>query len=376
MAQMAEKPREIVEKQIEEVQKVVAVSEVSSDERTEAEESVLNSEEEDVGFLDIDLLLDHGISLKEVNQLKKAGFNTVKGIQMATQKKLSMINGFNEAQVIKIKEACKKIAQIGSATSSFINCLELSEQRKQVFRLSTGSKNIDKILGGGVESMSLTEVFGEARTGKTQLAHTLCVTAQMPGENGYLGGKVIVIDTESTFRPDRIKPIADRFDLDNTSVLENICYARAYNSEHQYELLNGVAEKLHEEPGMFKLLIVDSIMALFRVDFIGSGEMSERQSKLGLMLSRLQKISEEYNIAVFLTNQITTDLNFTLLNDLEVKPVGGNILAHTSTTRIALKKGKGNIRIAKLYDSPNLEEKETEFLITNGGIADPKSDDE
>ncbi|XP_019768512.1 meiotic recombination protein DMC1/LIM15 homolog [Dendroctonus ponderosae] len=345
------------------------IREDGSDTRTE--ESLGHIEEEDITFFDVDLLVEHGIALDDIKQLKKSGINTVKGIQMCTRKKLSTLKGFSEEKVNKIKDACGKICPVSTA-GCFLTGLEVCEQRKQLFTLTTGSKNIDKIIGGGVESMSITEVFGEARTGKTQLAHTLCVTAQLPTDTGYTGGKVMYIDTERTFRPDRIKPIADRFELDSNAVLDNILYARAYNSEHQYELLNSVSDKFHEEPGMFKLLIIDSIMALFRVDFTGSAEMTERQSKLGLMLSKLQKISEEYNVAVFLTNQITTDLQYSLINDLDIKPVGGNILAHSSTTRIALRKAKGNVRIARLFDSPKLEEQEVEFVIRNGGVSDPE----
>ncbi|XP_066250176.1 meiotic recombination protein DMC1/LIM15 homolog [Euwallacea similis] len=331
-------------------------------------------EEEEVAFLDVEMLQEHGVACEDVKQLQKAGINTIKGVQMCTRRKLLTLKDFNDAKVTKIKDICSKLGQMNSI-SCFVTALEVSDQRRMVFKLTTGSHNLNNILEGGIESMAITEVFGEARTGKTQIAHTLCVTAQVPGENGYPGGKVVYIDTEHTFRPERIKPISDRFQLDSTAVLENILYARAYNSEHQYELLNSVSQKFHEEPGIFKLLIIDSIMSLFRVDFVGAGEMSERQMKLGLMIFFSQKISEEYNVAVFLTNQITTDLNFSLLNDLKVKPVGGNILAHSSTTRLALKKGKANLRIARVYDSPNLEECETEFVITNGGIADPKSED-
>lgn len=152
--------------------------------------------------------------------------------------------------------------------------------------------------------------------------------------------------------------------------MNNILYARAYNSEHQYELLNSVAAKFHEEAGVFKLLIVDSIMALFRVDFTGLREMSDRQQKLGQMMSKLQKISEEYNVAVFVTNQITSDLTV-LSHTLDAtKPVGGNILAHASTTRISFHKAQGSKRLAKIYDSPELEENEVTFVIANGGISD------
>lgn len=160
--------------------------------------------------------------------------------------------------------------------------------------------------------------------------------------------------------------------MDQNQVLENVLYARAYNSEHQFELLNAVSCKFHEEAGVFKLLIVDSIMALFRVDYSGRGEMADRQQKLAQMLSRLQKISEEYNVAVYITNQVTSEFNndVTLSLDGIPKPVGGNIIAHASTTRIALRKGRGNRRLAKIFDSPDLEECEVPYVITAGGIAD------
>ncbi|VEN43410.1 unnamed protein product, partial [Callosobruchus maculatus] len=191
-------------------------------------------EEEETFFQDIDLLLEYGIPKEDVHLLKNAGINTIKGVQMTIRKRLCEIKGLYEEKIDKIKTVCCTIA----ASNGFMTGLEVADQRKQVFKLSTGSSNLDRLLGGGIESMAITEAFGEFRTGKTQLSHTLCVTAQMPGANGYLGGKVMFIDTEQTFRPDRLRCIADRFNLDQTAVLENILYARAYNSEHQFELLD------------------------------------------------------------------------------------------------------------------------------------------
>ncbi|XP_050502578.1 meiotic recombination protein DMC1/LIM15 homolog [Diabrotica virgifera virgifera] len=342
----------------------------SSEVSTEVESfENLEYEEDEVFFQDIDLLAEHGVREDDIKSIKNMGINTIKGLQMTMRKKLLEIKGITEEKIDKIKEACCKI----SLSNVFMTALEVSDQRKQVFKLHTGSSHLDKLLGGGIESMSITEVFGEFRTGKTQLSHTLCVTAQMPGANGYLGGKVMFIDTEHTFRPERLRPIAERFNLDQTAVMENILYARAYNSEHQFEILNLVAAKFHEESGIFKLLIVDSIMALFRVDYSGRGEIADRQQKLGQMLSRLQKISEEFNVAVFITNQIASDFSAAQLEPDLPKPVGGNVLAHASTTRLALRKGKGNRRIARLYDSPDLEENEVSYIITNGGIDDPKT---
>jgi len=195
----------------------------------------------------------------------------------------------------------------------------------------------------------------------------------MPGANGYSGGKVIFLDTENTFRPDRLRPIADRFNLDQEAVLDNVLYARVFTSEQQMEFLDLVAAKFHEESGIFKLLIVDSIMALFRVDYSGRGELADRQQHLAQMMSRLQKISEEYNVAVFITNQMTADPGAAMSFQVDPKkPIGGNILAHASTTRLSLRKGRGETRIAKIYDSPDLAESEATFAITPGGVADPK----
>uniref|UniRef100_A0A4W3I1M8 Meiotic recombination protein n=1 Tax=Callorhinchus milii TaxID=7868 RepID=A0A4W3I1M8_CALMI len=319
------------------------------------EEEVSFQDDEESFFQDIDLLQKHGINVADIKKMKCVGICTVKGIQMTTRRALCNIKGLSEAKVDKIKEAANKLVEPGFLTAS-----EYSEKRKSVFHITTGSQEFDKLLGGGIESMAITEAFGEFRTGKTQMSHTFCVTAQIPGANGYYGGKVIFIDTENTFRPDRLRGIADRFNLDPEAILDNVLYARAYTSEHQMELLDYVA-------------IIDSIMALFRVDFSGRGELAERQQKLAQMLSRLQKISEEYNVAVFVSNQMTADPGAAMSFQADPKkPIGGHILAHASTTRISLRKGRGELRIAKIYDSPDLPENEATFAITAGGIADAK----
>uniref|UniRef100_A0A8D0CE93 Meiotic recombination protein n=1 Tax=Salvator merianae TaxID=96440 RepID=A0A8D0CE93_SALMN len=303
--------------------------------------------QEELGYQDDENVAD-------IKKLKSVGICTIKGIQMTTRRALCNVKGLSEAKVEKIKEAANKLIEPG-----FLTAFEYSEKRKMVFHISTGSQEFDKLLGGGIESMAITEAFG--------------VTAQLPGMDGYTGGKIIFIDTENTFRPDRLRDIADRFNADHEAVLDNVLYARAYTSEHQMELLDYVAAKFHEEPGIFKLLIIDSVMALFRVDFSGRGELAERQQKLAQMLSRLQKISEEYNVAVFITNQMTADPGATMTFQADPKkPIGGHILAHASTTRISLRKGRGELRIAKIYDSPEMPENEATFAITAGGIGDAK----
>lgn len=187
---------------------------------------------------------------------------------MTSKRSLCKVKGLSEAKVDKIKEAAVKLMDCG-----FVSALEYSVKRESVFKITTGCDELDKLMGGGLQSMSITEAFGEFRTGKTQLSHTFCVTCQLPNDQGHAGGKAAFIDTEGTFRPDRLREIATRFNLDPEEVLDNVVYARAFNSEHQMDLITLIAAKMAEEPGKFRLLIVDSIISLFRTDFSGRGDL-------------------------------------------------------------------------------------------------------
>ncbi|XP_063939112.1 meiotic recombination protein DMC1 homolog isoform X4 [Daucus carota subsp. sativus] len=309
-------------------------------------------DDEEELFEMIDKLTNHGINSGDVKKLQDAGIYTCNGLMMHTKKNLTGIKGLSEAKVDKICEAAEKIV------------------RKSVVRITTGSQALDELLGGGIETSSITEAFGEFRSGKTQLAHTLCVSTQLPTHMKGGNGKVAYIDTEGTFRPDRIVPIAERFGMDAGAVLDNIIYARAYTYEHQYNLLLGLAAKMSEEP--FRLLIVDSVIALFRVDFTGRGELADRQQKLAQMLSRLIKIAEEFNVAVYMTNQVIADPGGGVFISDPKKPAGGHVLAHAATIRLMFRKGKGEQRVCKVFDAPNLPEAEAVFQITAGGIADAK----
>lgn len=229
----------------------------------------LNEEvEEDMSLtaISIDELQKHNVNAADITKLKSAGICTVKGLLMVTKKELLNIKGISDVKVEKMIEAAQKIECLG-----FYKATNIMTKREKIRRITTGSKNLDNLLQGGVESMAITEVFGEFRTGKTQLSHTLCVVAQMAVENGGGAGKVAFIDTENTFRPERIKAIAERFGMDPEATLDNIIVARAYTVDHLNQLLMLAAAKMYEEE--YALLIVDSIMAPFRVDFSGRGEL-------------------------------------------------------------------------------------------------------
>ncbi len=279
------------------------------------------------------------------------------------------MKGVSDQKAAKLKQLIKdnQLVSIGFKTAS--NRLE--DMKDQIF-LATGSSALDGLLNGGIETGSITEVFGEFRTGKSQLCHTLCVTVQRPIDQGGAEGKAIFVDTEGTFRPQNLVKIAERFGMNPEEVLENVICARAHNSEQQLELLQDAAALMSES--RFALMIVDSATALYRTDYTGRGELSERQMHLGQFLRQLTRLAEEFGIAVVITNQVVANPDGMSFAKDASKPIGGNIIAHASTTRLKLRKGRGENRVCSVYDSPTLPEAEATFAIGQAGIEDAHED--
>lgn len=295
-------------------------------------------------------------------KLSEGGFKTPEAVAVATPKELAKAADIGESTATRIIEAAREQLNIG-----FISAQEFLNQRRKLSQITTGTKNLDQLLGGGVEAKGITEFFGEFRTGKTQICHQLSVTVQLPEELGGLGGVAVYIDTEGTFRPERLIPISERFTLEPKEVLKNIVFARAYNSDHQLYLSQNIGE-LIEKGKNVKLIIVDSIIGYFRAEYIGRGMLAERQQKLNKHLHTLLRLAELYNLAVVISNQVMAKPDAFFGDPTE--PVGGHIVAHNSTTRIYLRKSRGNQRIARLVDSPYLPEAEVVFAIEEDGVKD------
>jgi len=317
------------------------------------------------GPIPISKLEGNGITTGDVKRLKESGFNTVESVAFATRRTLMALKGISENKADKIIEQAAKLVPMGFTTATAFN-----SARSDIITISTGSKNLDKLLDGGIETGSITELFGEFRTGKTQLCHQLCVTCQLPFDQGGGEGKALYIDTEGTFRPERCLAIAERYDLNGEDVLDNIAYARAYNSDHQTKLLHQAAEMMSKS--RFALLVVDSATALYRTDYSGRAELAERQMHLARFLRQLMRLADEFGIAVVITNQVVASVDGAMFQSDPKKPIGGNIMAHASTTRLKFSKAKENERKCLVYDSPKLAEAEAPFLITPEGITDPK----
>lgn len=288
-----------------------------------------------------------GITAADVKKLREKGYHTVESVIHAPKKELCDIKGLSENKVEKILDAAYKFIGIGFQTAT-----ELHRQRQDLIYFTTGCKELDDIMQGGIETGSITEMYGEFRTGKTQLCHTLAVTCQLPLEQGGGEGKCLYIDTEGTFRPQRLIEIAQRYQMDPQSVLDNVNYARAFNTDHQMQLLLHAAAMMAES--RYALLIVDSATALYRTDYSGRGELSARQVHLAKFLRMLSRLASEYGVACVITNQVVAMVDGQAMFGPQVKPIGGNIIAHASTTRLYFRKGRGENRVVKIADSPCL----------------------
>lgn len=347
--------------------------------KTKSKAKVVESDEEDVvveeesstttapgkdGPTLLEKLTEHGIGAADIKKLQAGGFHTIEDLLHVPKKAVLAVKGISEAKAEKLFEAISKVIKVGFQPGTSI-----LQDRKNVVRITTGSKALDDLLGGGVESRSTTELFGEFRTGKTQVCLTMCVTCQLPKKQGGGGGKAMFMDTENTFRPERITEIAKRYGMNPEDVLNNISVAKVSNTDQQLELLKQAAALMASDH--YALLVVDSLTNLYRTDYSGRGELSARQMHLAQFMRGLSKLAETYNICVVMTNQVVAKVDGSaMFGGNDKAPVGGNIVAHASTTRLFFKKGRGEQRICKIYDSPCLPESEATFSINADGVGD------
>lgn len=303
-----------------------------------------------------------GVGKSTASKLVEAGYGTLEAIAVATPQELSTAVGIPLATAQRIIKAAREALDIKLKTA-----LELKYERAAVRKVTTGSKNLDALLGGGVETKTITEFFGEYGTGKTQLCHQLSVNVQLSPEKGGLNAKAVYIDSEGTFRWERIESMARALGLDPDEAMANIFYVRAVNSDHQMAIVDELFEIVPREN--VKLIIIDSVTGHFRAEYIGREHLAQRQQKLNRHLHQLMRLAEIYNVAVVVTNQVMARPD--VFYGDPTQAVGGHVLYHAPGVRVQLRRSRGNRRIARVVDAPHLPEGETVFVIVDEGIRDP-----
>ena len=303
-----------------------------------------------------------GVGPAIAEKLRSAGYDTLEAIATESPAALSDLTGIGVASCTKITAEARKAADIGR----FLTGTELLDKRKLVGKITTVAEGLDELLGGGVETQAITEFYGQYGTGKTQLILQLAVTVQLPEAQGGLDGHAVIIDTENTFRPERIVQMAQGLDLDPEEVLNRIHVGRAYNSHQQMLMVEKARELAKEFP--VKLLAVDSLTGAFRAEYIGRATLAERQQKINVHMHELARFGDLQNAAVAVTNQVHSKPD-AFFGD-PTRPIGGHIVGHTATFRIYLRRGKAGKRVCRLVDSPNLPENEALISVTEEGIRD------
>jgi DNA repair protein RadA len=324
-------------------------------------------EEEAVTEKKYELLEDlPGIGPATAQKLKELGFHTVESLAMAAARELESA-GISEKKALAIIGVARS-----SISVSFIRADELLRMRQNVLRLTTGSKALDELLGGGLETQTITEFYGAYGSGKSQVCHQLCVNVQLPPERGGLDGAALYIDTENTFRTERMVQMAKHFGLSPEEVAKNIIYAEAYTSDHQMFLLDNADEIIKKNN--VRLIVVDSLTSHFRSEYLGREMLARRQQRLNKHMHKLIRLARAFNTVAVVTNQVMAKPDVFFGNT--VHPIGGNIVAHTSNTRIYLRKAsRGPVRIARMIACPYLPEGEEIFKITESGIEDVSEDE-
>jgi DNA repair protein RadA len=302
-----------------------------------------------------------GVASTTIKKLHKAGLVTLESIAVTPPREIVELTGIGVDTAIKVNTLARLQVDPG-----FVSASDLLETRKHMMKCRTGSNEFDRIMGGGIETGVITEFIGEFGSGKTQICYTLSVLAQRPTEEGGLGGRVCVIDTEGTFLPERIVQIAEARGYDSQEILSNVLIARAYNSDHQIMLVKNLPIVCQEHD--IKLVIVDSMIGHFRGEYIGRGTLAERQQKISSVLGNLMRVAEAFNLSVVLTNQVQAkpDQAYGDPN----RPAGGHVMAHACTHRVYLRKGRANTRLVQVIDSPYLPEEKIRIAVTEAGICE------
>src|ERR687898_1567950 len=316
--------------------------------------------------VDIEIQDIEGIGPTTARKLKEAGIVSVMDLAVATAEDLSVdLNSSKETAATFIMAAQRLLRESNVLEKEFVTAESALEKRKALMRCSTGSRALDELLLGGIETQAVTEFYGEFGSGKSQICHTLCAMSSRPLSEKGLDGKVIYIDTEGTFRPERIQQIAESRGFVSLEVLKNTTVCKVYNSSHLELIIKDLGKYINEFNT--KLIVIDSIISLHRAEFLGRGTLADRQQRLNSILHKLVRIAEIFNVAVVITNQVQTSPD-TFFGD-PTKAAGGNVIGHTSTYRIYLRKS-GENRIAKMIDSPYHPYSDTRFTINQKGVDD------
>ncbi len=302
-----------------------------------------------------------GVGAKTADKLRDAGYDSLMAVATMGAEDLGEVADIGTKTANKIIQAARDELDLGFQTGS-----DKLAEREDMSKISFGSENIDDLLDGGVETQAITELYGEFGSAKTQCALQLAVNAQMPEEDGGLGQGVVFIDTEDTFIPERVEQMAEAKGLDAEEVLDNIFVARAFNSDHQILLAEKAQDIMRDND--IGLIVVDSLTGQFRSDYVGRGQLADRQQKLNKHMHTLQRLANTYNAAVVVTNQVMSNPG-QLFGD-PTSAIGGHIVGHASSFRIYLRKSKKDKRIARLVDCPYLPEGEAVFRVTDGGLED------
>ena len=337
---------------------------------------------EDAAVMTVDTL--EGLGDVTAKALENAGIKYVMDLVVRDSVELAELTSLTRVACDKIVQQARDICKENNVLkNSFMNANELLDYRsRHLLRFSTSCPEMDRWLKGGIETEGVTEFFGEFGSGKTQMCHTLAVSVQRPVEEGGLNGEVIWIDTENTFRPRRIIQIAmgkgyAKTEAEAKRFLDRITIARAYTSAHQEKILQYLSSHLTEDLAgkqasdpKPRLLIVDSVGALFRNEYSGRAHLADRQQRLGKFMRLLTRVAETWKLATVITNQVVSNPDGGIFGAPD-KPMGGNAVGHVSMYRIRMGKGAKNKAILTMIDSPSHPSNwQHEVTRTESGIED------
>lgn len=305
-----------------------------------------------------------GVGEATAEKIFDGGYYSIMDVAVASVGSFTESTAITDATAIKIISGARKMVDLGDSRTA----LEMLEEDKNIPKLSTGVKELDMAMQGGLTPGLITQIYAEGGLGKTQWAKTIATIATRPVEEGGLDTDVLYIDTEGTFRPNRVKQIAEARGFDVGKTLSRIHTWTARTTAEQILLVQDEIKKKSAELGGCKLVIIDSLMTRFRGEFTGRGKLGERQNLINKHMFDLLSFARANNAVILVTVPVSANPDAFFGN--MAMPTGGNIVKHNSAYVLNIRRAKQGKVVLRVEKAPDLPMTEVLGQVKDSGMSD------
>lgn len=276
-------------------------------------------------------------------------------------------------KLLTLKIPPETIVQLKSGLESshpFVTAFDYFGDKEKFQQIKFNVESLDTLTGGGIDIGSVTEIFGEAGSGKTQICMQLALNCVLPKENGGLAGRTIHISTDKQFAIQRLYQMAsslrERVNLPDLELLDNIDIMEFSSKEELRVFVSVSLPQRLEQFANIRLVIIDSIAGIFRheTNYIA------RADEMRGVVQKLERLADDHNFAIIMTNHVTSGIDDSCLGTAFENLVSTKLKIKNTEEYRTSKSGISRVRLLDVIFSPRLPCRRERFLISSSGIVE------